>query len=231
MDLAGNYTATIPSPTGIAADPALTSHGLKQAKELGKHLTTVDPPIDVVFSSPYYRCLQTIDPFVQFQQDLQKHGQLPHSATSTTKIRPESGFCEWFGSAPFNHPQPAEADDLKSLVPSYDEEYKTALIPSIKGETYAQLRDRVASALAAVIAQCDAEGKKTMVLCTHAAVVIVLGRILTGEFPESMDEEDFRAFTCGLSVYKRITKTTSTTPTGSEGTFSPLKFKTKALFF
>jgi transcription factor C subunit 7 len=31
----------------------------------------------------------------------------------------------------------------------------------------------------------------------------MLGRILTGFFPETIDTDDFRAFTCGLSVYRR----------------------------
>ena len=157
----------------------------------------------MVYSSPYYRCLQTLVPYIQLQQDAEKSGRLSNRSVDTTKIRPESGFCEWFGAAPFDHPQPADPEDLKNLVPSYDETYTPAVKPAIKGETYAQLQDRVAAALAAVIARCDAEGKKTMVLCTHAAVVIVLGRILTGNIPDSMEKEDFRAFTCGLSVYKR----------------------------
>jgi transcription factor C subunit 7 len=41
------------------------------------------------------------------------------------------------------------------------------------------------------------------VLCTHAAVVIALGRVLTGVMPAHVDEEDFAAYTCGVSVYRR----------------------------
>lgn len=54
-----------------------------------------------------------------------------------------------------------------------------------------------------IIDRCDAEDRRAVVLCTHAAVVIMLGRILTGDFPETVDTDDFHAFTCGLSVYRR----------------------------
>ena len=119
------------------------------------------------------------------------------------KIRPEHGIQEWFGSAPFDHPRPATTDVLKSLFPAIDEEYVSAVTPSPRGETLAELQHRVAVALRAIIARCDADGTRAVLLCSHAAVVIVLGRILTGQMPETIDTEDFRAFTCGLSVYRR----------------------------
>lgn len=167
---------------------------------------TLDPPIQAVYSSPYYRCLQTINPFVELQQELQSDLKAPgatklHPAAAT--IRPEYGLCEWFGSAPFNHPQPAPPEVLKDMFPAYDDDYASALAPFRKGETLTQLHERIASATQAIIDRCDAEGKRAVVLCTHAAVVIVLGRVLTGLIPESVEVEDFRAFTCGLSVYRR----------------------------
>lgn len=138
------------------------------------------------------------------QQGLYREGKLSAAAgADTIKMRPEFGLCEWFGAAPFEHPQPAEPELLKDLIPAYDETYVTKYRPAIKGETYEGLQQRVADGMAAIIRQCDAEGKKTVVVCTHAAVVIVLGRILTGKIPQDIETDDFQAFTCGLSVYQR----------------------------
>lgn len=192
-------------------DPALTAHGVDQSRELGRHLTTLDPPVEAVYSSPYYRCLQTITPFVELEQQKQANGDalgshVPSatSATSATAIiRPEHGLCEWFGSAPFEHPGPASPAVLKSLFPAFDESYVSAQHPPKRGETLAQLQARLTATMQSIIDRCDAEDRRAVVLCTHAAVVIMLGRILTGCFPETVDTDDFRAFTCGVSVYRR----------------------------
>ncbi|KAL3964446.1 hypothetical protein ACCO45_001450 [Purpureocillium lilacinum] len=170
----GAYYAYIPSPTGIPADPTLTSHGATAIQ--GEH-----PP--------------------GRQED-----SLPLSwpgANVAAKIRPEHGIQEWFGSAPFDHPRPATTAVLKSLFPALDETYQPAVVPSARGETLAELQLRVAVALRAIIDRCDADGTRAVLLCTHAAVVIVLGRILTGQAPASVEDEDFYAYTCGLSVYSR----------------------------
>ncbi|RFU74021.1 hypothetical protein TARUN_8233, partial [Trichoderma arundinaceum] len=211
----GVYSASIPSPTGIAVDPALTAHGVDQSRQLGRHLLTLDPPVAAVYSSPYYRCLQTINPFVELQQELQQQaacrndagaGGVPSSGSSSSAaavIRPEHGLCEWFGSAPFEHPGPASPSVLKSLFPAFDESYVSAQHPPRRGETLAELQARLTATMQSIIKRCDTEDRRAVVLCTHAAVVIVLGRILTGQFPETVDADDFRAFTCGLSVYRR----------------------------
>ena len=60
----GRYTAVfVKSPTGIPIDPPLTSKGVQQSHELAEYLSSIDPPVDVVYSSPFYRCLQTLKPF------------------------------------------------------------------------------------------------------------------------------------------------------------------------
>ncbi|KAF4454585.1 Transcription factor tau 55 kDa subunit [Fusarium austroafricanum] len=208
--LTGVYAGFIRSPTGIPADPALTSHGVSQSKELGKHLMTLDPPIDAVYSSPYYRCLQTIKPFVELKQQQQQQQQqqqlkdeLNTQGSAIATICPEYGIGEFFGAAPFNHPIPASPKRLKELFPAYDENYVSAITPYRKGETINDLYRRVAAAVQAIIDRCDAEGKRAVVLCTHAAIIIALGRVLTGLIPKAVEEEDFHAFTCGLSTYRR----------------------------
>ncbi|OAQ70392.1 RNA polymerase III transcription initiation factor complex component [Pochonia chlamydosporia 170] len=244
----------IPSPTGIQGDPALTSYGIDQAKELGKHLDTLNPAVEKVYSSPFYRCLQTMVPFMerqlekqQQQQQQQEQQQLQKdkakkeleadddqeeehktkksaqqtqalqispddydtpkpwlTGTVVTKMLPEHGIREWFGSAPFDHPEPAAPGILKAMFSSYDEKYVSTVRPSTKGETLDQLQERITKALRGIIQQCDADGTRAIVLCSHAAVIILIGRILTGVIPDSVDVDDFHAYTCGLSVYNRI---------------------------
>ena len=49
----GTYSTTVKSPTGIASDPALASYGVQQAVQLGEHLLQVQPPVDLIYSSPH----------------------------------------------------------------------------------------------------------------------------------------------------------------------------------
>ena len=163
---------------------------------------TLDPPVEAVYSSPYYRCLQTINPYVKLKrQQLQSTSDGCHGPAST--IRPEYGLCEWFGSAPFDHPIPAPPEFLKTKFPAYDCDYASAITPSRKGETVVELYERVKLGVQAIIDRCDAEGIRGVVLCTHAAAIIALGRVLTNCIPDDVETEDFHAFTCGVSVYRR----------------------------
>jgi transcription factor C subunit 7 len=118
-------------------------------------------------------------------------------------IRVESGLSEWYGRAHFEHPTSAPLSDLSALFADLDANYASCPAPQRHGESLPQLYERVASCIQAIIARSDKEGKKAILICTHAAVVIALGRILTGKVPEDAGVEDFRAFTCGLSIYRR----------------------------
>ncbi|KAI0128830.1 phosphoglycerate mutase [Xylariales sp. AK1849] len=203
----GKYTSAIPSPTGIPTDPPLTSYGVDQANDLASHLLKLDPPIDQVYSSPFYRCLQTISPFVarhnttSANNESASHVSNPVGPLATLRV--ENGLSEWFGLAPWAHPASAPLSKLQEFFPEIETDYASQLTPPSNGESLSQLYDRVAAAIGAIITQCDQEGRKAVVVCTHAAVVIVLGRILTGHVPENVAEEDFAAYTCGLSTYRR----------------------------
>ena len=59
----GNTSAVVTSPTNIPSDPALSAYGVQQAAELAVIATTLEPQITRIYSSPFYRCLQTITPF------------------------------------------------------------------------------------------------------------------------------------------------------------------------
>ncbi|EGO57666.1 hypothetical protein NEUTE1DRAFT_81429 [Neurospora tetrasperma FGSC 2508] len=205
----GSYSSTLRSPTGIAADPALTAHGVDQAKELGQRLVAVDPPIERVYSSLYYRCLQTVEPFVRAVST--SPSSLPEEAKEGTRhcqrqlrVRGETGLGEWYGSAPFEHPVPASLATLESHFPCLlDRDYQLAVVPTRMGESVDELHDRLAVTLERLIAECDRDGVRAVLLCSHAAPIIALGRVLTGNMPENIEVEDFRAFTCGLSVFRR----------------------------
>ncbi|KAK8035995.1 phosphoglycerate mutase [Apiospora marii] len=234
----GTYSLAIRSPTGLPTDPPLTAHGVDQANDLARHLLQVDPPIDQVYSSPYYRCLQTISPFVAKLKEgggaaAAGDGRRPQPSAPPSSspglglesgpgsgektgggggegggrgtIRVEAGISEWYGLAPWEHPTSAPLAELAALFPQspLDPTYVSRVTPARRGESIAQLHERVAAAVAAIVAQSDTEGHRAVVLNTHAAVVIALGRVLTGRMPARVDEEDFGAFTCGLSVYRR----------------------------
>ena len=53
-------------PTQIPSDPPLAAYGVHQAEQLANALSAVtDPPITRVYSSPFFRCLQTLQPFIE----------------------------------------------------------------------------------------------------------------------------------------------------------------------
>ncbi|KAM0602780.1 hypothetical protein ACHAP1_007267 [Verticillium nonalfalfae] len=146
-------------------------------------------------------------------------GETVSTQSAATSIRPESGIAEWYGAAPFEHPTPATAEVLKPMFPRYDETYRAAVVPAVKGETIEGLYERVAAGVGAIIDQCDAEGIRAVVLCSHAATIIALGRVLTGEIPTTVDVEDFRAFTCGLSIFRRRKNPPQTTRFSGDESF------------
>ncbi|KAL9044960.1 MAG: hypothetical protein Q9214_001944, partial [Letrouitia sp. 1 TL-2023] len=190
----GEYHTNVPSPTNIPSDVPLAAYGVQQSYELATALAQIDPPIDYVYSSPMYRCLQTIEPAI---------GKLRNKV----KVRAENGFGEFYGLASFEHPSPAPPSFLQTLFPtSFDENYESVVNPPRSGESIPRLHERVAYTLYRVIATLDAEcGDKeaTMLICTHAATLIAVGRALTGSMPDDVNVEDFLAPTAGITKYVR----------------------------
>ncbi|MCJ1283049.1 hypothetical protein MMC26_002376 [Xylographa opegraphella] len=180
--LTGHISSIVPSPTNIPSDPALSAYGVQQAAQLASQAPLLTPPILRIYSSPFYRCLQTITPFAECL------GQ-------RVPVICDRGLGEWYGTARFTHPSPAPLSLLLTFFPGLTE--RTTVIPSPNGESIDALHDRCAAALAAVIADCDAEaqGDCSIVICTHAATMIAMGRVLTGVMPEDVAERDFHAYT------------------------------------
>ncbi|KKY35958.1 putative pgam-domain-containing protein [Diaporthe ampelina] len=142
----------------------------------------------------------TVEPFV----GLWAQSARPDADAGTKPaILGEAGLSEWYGSASFEHPTSASSDRLAELFPAFDRSYVPAVVPSRMGESIAQLHDRVALTMDALIKQCDEAGVRAVLLCSHAATAIALGRVLTGNMPENIEAEDFRVFTCSLSAFRR----------------------------
>ncbi|KAF3398304.1 Uncharacterized protein F1880_006122 [Penicillium rolfsii] len=216
----GTYKSQFPTPTGNPADPALTSHGVRQSHELAVYIASPDfhPKPFRVYSSPFYRCLQTIQPSVEALKKRQDIEGLDPAADLDVRI--ENGLGEWFGPTTFfdhpSHPTPSTIQKHFPSIVSPDTKYTPLLHPSTRGETIIQLHNRVATALEGIIADVDAEiaaleatlpteqrTSKSILICAHAAPLIAMGRVLTGHMPEDSSEEDFYVFTAGMSTFKR----------------------------
>ncbi|KAF1993667.1 phosphoglycerate mutase family protein [Amniculicola lignicola CBS 123094] len=192
----GEYTASTKTPTGIPTDPPLTSSGVGQSKELAERLIRLDPPIDRIYSSPFYRCLQTLKPTTD---------RLFAEGKAGRKIRIERGFGEFYGLAPFTHPSPPNLLLLNPHFPNLDQTHKSVCIPCPNGELLMELHHRVKATLDAVIESLDDDPKqpKALLISSHAASIIAMGRVLTGDVPDDLDTDDFQCYTAGLSRFER----------------------------
>lgn len=210
------YRAAQLNPTGIATDPALTEHGIKQSEEVGVAMEKLLRQSQsghriAIFSSPFYRCLQTIAPTIA---RMRRHGWGGF-------VHIEAGFGEWFGTAPFNHPAPLDPANMHAkffdfVHPTYQSQAQAPSGP----EPYQDLRRRVQKALQSSISKIEAdavaEGKKadkiTLVIVCHTAPIIMLGRCLTNSWPVDMGTDEFKCFLAGISKYQRCeTRATMTT--------------------
>ncbi|KAL2821542.1 histidine phosphatase superfamily [Aspergillus granulosus] len=218
IDLTTNaYIPEFPTPTGNPADPTLNASGIKQSHELAAHMASDNftPKPCRVYSSPFYRCLQTIQPLVE---ELARE----RDAEGSLSVRVENGLGEWFGGLPFPAPSPSPSATLQGYFPTClpadpSTHHQPFVIPPSHGETLAQLHDRVATTLSAIIAQADAEidaaeaklppnaprTSKAILISSHAAPMIAMGRTLTGNMPGEFNEKDFYVFTAGLSTFVR----------------------------
>lgn len=101
------------------------------------------------------------------------------------------------------HPIPAGRGELRRHFKRLDSTWEPIVRPNVKGESIDELHERVAFALAKIIEISDREGVKAIVLSSHAAAIIAIGRVLTGRMPGDVTELDFYCFTAGLSTFVR----------------------------
>ncbi|KAH7915802.1 histidine phosphatase superfamily [Hygrophoropsis aurantiaca] len=161
------------SVTGLPRDPPLAAYGETQAQELADYFLSLpaEQRPTAVFSSPYYRCLQTAK---------------PTSEALNLPIYVEHGLSEWYSpAAPGTglHPRPAPAAELQAYFPTIDPVWSSLWHPSRRGEDLPQLHARTAGVLGALIPEIEARfpGAKRVLLVSHAATVIALARALLGE--------------------------------------------------
>jgi transcription factor C subunit 7 len=77
--------------------------------------------------------------------------------------------------------------------------------PAANGETIVELHERVNAALRRLVAELDDDPgqPRTVLICTHAATMIAVGRVLTGRMPDDPNEDDFQCYTAGVSKFVR----------------------------
>ena len=96
-------------------------------------------------------------------------------------------------------------------------DYTSSCYAPTHGESLPLLYTRIAYALSYVIAHADAasgDEEIAIQICTHAASLIAIGRVLTGGMPASVDEQDFKTFTAGITRFERRTTVTEVLETG-----------------
>ncbi|ODQ46909.1 hypothetical protein PICMEDRAFT_33339 [Pichia membranifaciens NRRL Y-2026] len=195
-------------PTGVDSDPPLAPHGVDQAKELAvflsRDLAARQLPVpQMIFSSPFYRCVETIHPTAQ---------------ALGLEIHPERGLGEWFKPNRQVVPVPVDHAMLHTFfetVPSDMDWLWDTVVPSVKGETEESIFQRCQTFWARFIPKFEQKHPdvECIVLVTHAATKIALGMALAGygstrEFLTEKDGGDGKTTriggsTCSVDAYRR----------------------------
>jgi len=84
--------------------------------------------------------------------------------------------------------------------------YSASCYPPKSGESIPQLHARCAFVLSQIITHVDSEtggDPVAIAVCTHAAPLIAIGRVLTGHMPADFQEDDFMTFTAGITRFDR----------------------------
>ncbi|OCF37715.1 hypothetical protein I316_00842 [Kwoniella heveanensis BCC8398] len=198
-------------PTRMNRDPPLAAYGVEQSELLAAFLadqsnTSPYPTPELVFSSPFYRCVQTALPTLQalglHEQDEERDVQREELAGSFSPVKEGTGL----------HPRPGSASSLAQHFPanSLDETYSSTVYASRLGETIHGVHDRADLFVEAFVGRMEElyPDVRSVVIFSHAAAVIALGRALTGDRSLNVI-----AGTTTTSLYKR--KTASPTATSS----------------
>ncbi|CAI7464052.1 CGH_1_collapsed_G0050630.mRNA.1.CDS.1 [Saccharomyces cerevisiae] len=154
-----------PDPlTGIDSDVPLAEHGVQQAKELAHYLLSLDNQPEAAFASPFYRCLETVQPIAKLLE-------IP--------VYLERGIGEWY--RPDRKPVipvPAGYEILSKFFPGViSQEWDSTLTPNEKGETEQEMYMRFKKFWPLFIERVEKEypNVECILLVTHAASKIALG--------------------------------------------------------
>jgi transcription factor C subunit 7 len=146
-------------------------YGLTQADTLAEFLSTTEPRPERVFSSAFYRCIQTA---------------IPTAARLNVPVSLDHGVGEWYSTVNPDtglHPRPSSVSHLSRHFPSssLDLEYTPTVFPSRKGESLKDLQDRADLFVEAWTSRVEDlyPDVKAVVIFAHAASVIALGRAVS----------------------------------------------------
>ncbi|KAJ7837569.1 phosphoglycerate mutase-like protein [Mycena olivaceomarginata] len=152
------------SETGLPRDPPLAAFGVTQAQELAEYFLTLpeDQRPTAIFSSPYYRCLQTSKPVAK---------------ALGVPIYVEHGISEWYSPVTPSsglHPRPGSAASLRAYFDEIDPRRDVA-----------EVHARAAGFLDAFVPEVErtrpgGRAHTRILLVSHAATVIALARALVG---------------------------------------------------
>ncbi|KAF9015204.1 histidine phosphatase superfamily [Cyathus striatus] len=196
-------STTWKSETGLPRDPPLAAFGEAQAQELAQHFLSLpeEERPTAIFSSPYYRCLQTAFPTAKILQ-------LP--------LYVEHGISEWYSPVVPGtglHPRPGSAASLKAYFDVIDPSWSSVWYPSRKGEDVSEIHQRTDGFVETFIPEVERkfhQKHSRILLVSHAATVIALVRSLAGN-----RELPLKVGCCTLSELTR--KPSSTTQMLADG--------------
>lgn len=185
-----------PPPTGVNSDVPLAEHGVKQAKELAHYIMSIENQPELIFSSPFFRCLQTSEPISDLLE-------LP--------IYLERGIGEWYKPDRDVIPEPASFDILNNFFPGkLNRNWTSSVIPSNKGETEQDIFERCRTFWPIFIKNVEEifPNVETILIVTHAATKIALGMNLLGfdNCRDPIDDEGsiIRSGSCSLDKYELV---------------------------
>jgi transcription factor C subunit 7 len=180
-------------PTGRPRDPVLTAHGQSQARHLADYFSSLpasERP-QLIVSSPYYRCLQT---------------SVPTASALELELVAEPGLAEWFPTVTPRtgvHPSPARAQYMQEFIPQLSLSWTPMLYPDANGESISQLHARARRVLDLIAQRCEELGVKRVLICSHAATIIAMGRVLLNDDTDGKRTKFIGAGTASLSKYVR----------------------------
>jgi broad specificity phosphatase PhoE len=141
-------------------DPPLSAEGLARSIVIAKELSRLS--IDLIFTSPFLRTIQTVDPLARMLQ-------LP--------IRLEWGLCEWLCQGWTSaFPLTTPIDMLMVDYPNIEPAYQSLVVPCYP-ETQAELNLRLIS----VAYRLVQHNTQNMVAIAHKGSVLGITAILTGD--------------------------------------------------
>jgi broad specificity phosphatase PhoE len=140
-------------------DPPLSPEGVEMSIALAQELSRA--PIDLIFSSPFLRTIQTADPIARILE-------LP--------IRLEWGLCEWLcRDWTTALPETLAIDKLKLDYPNIDLTYKSLVVPC-----YPETPDELDTRLHIITDKLVQNNSQNILAVAHKGSVLGITAILTG---------------------------------------------------